>query len=107
MEIFLPTAPDPPAGISLASSTANTLHFTWNDLPCEMHYGNLERYRYHLQDATTKDNVASDTITMAGVGFAGLTPCREYELRVASVSSGVLGSYSNWFIAKTAAKGMW
>ncbi|XP_071797735.1 uncharacterized protein [Asterias amurensis] len=97
-------APDPPEGLSIASSTADTLLFTWNDLQCVEYRGVFEGYRYNMHDAATNDIVASGTTLVSEVGFAGLAPCHVYSMKVAAISSGVQGPYSEPLVMMTGGK---
>ncbi len=97
-------APDPPNGLSLASSSPNTLLFTWNDLQCVDYRGVFEGYRFHMQDAATQDIVASGTTLVAEVGFTGLAPCHVYEMKVAAISSGLQSPYSDPLVIMTGGK---
>ncbi|XP_038069419.1 tenascin-like [Patiria miniata] len=98
-------APGTPDGLTVVSSATNSLHFAWDDLPCEEHHGQFEGYRYALRDVSTGDTVASGIESVSEVGFTDLTPCRQYEFRVAALASDLQGSYSNWLSAQTAVQG--
>ncbi|XP_022097142.1 tenascin-like [Acanthaster planci] len=97
-----PAAPGTPESLSLVSSTPSALHFAWNDLPCEEQHGHFHGYCFALRDTSTGDTVASDTTLVAEVGFSGLTPCRQYDFRVASTASGLQSPYSPWLNVQTA-----
>lgn len=59
-----------------------------------------------MQDAATNAIVASGTTLVSEVGFAGLAPCHVYSMKVAAISSGVQGPYSEPLVMMTGGKGI-